>query len=192
MVIGLLVLGGCGTATTTTVNVMPTTAEKVQTGSAATSLKDLLAGGKDQKCTWTVEENGSNMTGTLYISGKKFKQEVTVIDPETKAENQMFSLSDGESIYTWSSAMGTQGFKTSIAEMQNVATGAPTSVPAQGKVDLNKQYQYQCEPWTVGEADLAPPTNVTFTDMASQLQQIKELQQKFGDKLNIPSVPAGN
>jgi uncharacterized protein YceK len=178
IVVSLLVLGGCGTATTLT-NTVPTTA-KTQAGSVATSLKDLLAGGKDQKCTWTLNENGSSMSGTLLISGKKFKQEIIITDPETKAENQMFSLSDGESLYTWGTAMGTQGFKTSIAETQNVATDSSATTPAQGKVDLSKQYQYQCEPWTVSETDLTVPTNITFTDMANQLKQLKDLQKKAG------------
>jgi hypothetical protein len=79
-----------------------------------------------------------------------------------------------------------------MAELENMATGVPTGTPAQGKVDLNKQYQYQCEPWTANETALTPPTDITFTDMSSQLKQLKDLQQKFGGNVNIPSIPAGN
>ena len=181
--VSLLILGGCGPATTLT-KTTPTIA-KTQTEGVATSLKTLLAGGKDQKCTWTAGD--SSNSGTLYISGNKFKQEITTTDPETKTENQMFSLSDGVSVYTWGTAMGTTGFKTTIADMQSGITGTP----AQGKVDINTQYQYQCQPWTANETDLAVPTNITFTDMANQLQQIKNLQQKMGGEVNIPSIPAG-
>jgi hypothetical protein len=45
---------------------------------------------------------------------------------------------------------------------------------------MNKQYQYQCEPWTVNETDLALPTNITFTDMSNQMKQLEELRQKLG------------
>lgn len=174
IIVAALILGGCGPATTLT----NTGSTKTETQGAATSLKDLLTGGKDQKCSWTSVESSSG--GTLLISGNKFKQEVTIIDPETKVENQMFSLSDGEWMYTWSTAMGTQGFKTNIAETQNGVTGAPSTAPASNEVDLNKQYQYKCEPWTVSVADLTPPKEITFTDMASQLQQLKDLQNKYG------------
>jgi len=185
--VGALILSGCGPVTTLT-NTLPTTT-KTQTGGVATSLKELLTGGKDQKCTWTTDDSSSS--GTLLISGNKFKQEITIIDPETKTENQMFSLSDGESVYTWSTAMGTTGFKTSIAATQGENTGSPVPTSIQGGVDLNKQYQYLCQPWTVSQSDLTVPTNITFTDMANQLKNLKDLQQKFGGGVNIPSIPAG-
>jgi hypothetical protein len=177
LIVSLLVLSGCGATKTAVAPVTPTAA--VKTTTLATSLKDLLAGGKEEKCTWTTTDEGGR-TGVLYVSGKKFKQEITMTDAKTKAVDQLYSLSDGESIYTWGSTMGNKGVKISLAEMETLANGATTGAQSQSSVDMNKQYQYQCEPWTVNETDLALPTNITFTDMSNQMKQLEELRQKLG------------
>jgi hypothetical protein len=191
--VGLLVLGGCG-VTTPTAKVVPTEIpSKAETLSTRAALKDLLAGGKEEKCTWTAEENGNNMSGTLYISGKKFRQEEAITDLKTKAVSQLYSLSDGESVYAWGSAMmGGKGFKTSFTELQALVTGIPTGTQTKSGIDLNKEYLYKCEPWTASADLLTPPKEVTFQDMSETLKQMQELQKKFGGKINIPSSEAGN
>ena len=186
LLVSVLVLSGCGVATPSTSS-ESTTVEKTETNSVATSLKELLGGGKDQKCTWTVDDGENAMSGEIMISGKKFRQEVVFVDPETKAENRMFGLSDGEFMYTWSNAMGTQGFKINLAEAESEAKDLPSGEPVEGKIDFNTQYQYKCQPWKVSEADLMPPKEITFTDMADQLKQIKDLQQKYGGNMDIPN-----
>jgi len=182
--ISLLILGGCGAAVNPSTNSGPTTAPataEAKTTTLGTTLKDLLAGGKEEKCTWTADENGRSSSGTLYISGKKFKQNITIVDPKTQATSQMYSLSDGETMYTWGSAMGGRGVKTSFTDLQSMISGTPTGTSTQsGGPDLSKQYNYQCEPWTASDTDFTPPSNVTFTDMSAQLQQMKDLQKKFG------------
>lgn len=185
IVISSFFLSGCQLAKNTTVNNLPTPTPtpEIKTTTAATSLKDLLAGGKAEKCTWVAEDNGNKSSGTLYISGKKFKQEVNITDSETQTVSQFYSLSDGAFLYTWGSAMGTQGFKISLEEMETVAQSASvTDVPSQTQttVDLNKQYQYQCQPWTANETDFSLPTGVAFTDMSEQMKQLEDLQKKLG------------
>lgn len=181
IVISSFILGGCQMTKNTTVNNLPTIAPTaaVKTTTLATSLKDLLTGEKNEKCTWTTEDNG-NQSGTIYVSGKKFKQEINITDSKTQAVSQLYSLSDGTSLYSWGSAMGTRGVKISLAEMETLANSAATGTPSQTTVDLNKQYQYQCQPWTASENDLKLPTDITFTDMSNQMQQLNELRQKLG------------
>jgi len=178
LVISSLIFGGCQTAKNAAVIPTPTTAPS-QTTTLATSLKDLLTGGKEEKCTWTAEDS-SNSNGTLYVSGKKFKQEINITDSKTNTVNQLYSLSDGTSIYSWGSVMGTKGFKISLTEMETLATNAATGTPSQTTVDLNKQYRYQCQPWTASDNDFVLPTNITFTDVSNQMKQLNDLRQKLG------------
>jgi hypothetical protein len=187
MVLSLLILGGCGTTASTSV-VAPTATPTAKTETARTALKELLAGGKTQICTWTSTENGVEMKGTLYVSGKKFRQESETTDAKTKTVSQSFSISDGESIYSWGGAMGKQGVKFSMSSIGNIVTGTPTGASSRTGVNLNQEYQYQCQPWTADETLFTPPADVTFSDMSSL---INNLQKKFGGNVNIPSIPAG-
>ena len=150
------------------------------TETVKSALKDLLSGGKVQKCAWTSDDNGNTSNGTIYISGTKFRQEETTVDDKTKAASQFYSISDGESVYTWGSSMGGKGFKISLATLQNMVNGATTGTPTPGSFDLNKQYDYKCDSWNADESQFVPPKDVTFTDMSLLQQQLKDLQNKFG------------
>jgi hypothetical protein len=185
--VGVLILGGCG-PTAPTVKVEPTITPTPKTETAKAALKDLLAGGKDQQCTWTTVENGSNVSGTMYISGKKFRQDRNITDPKTQAVTQSYNLSDGESVYTWGGTLGTRGIKVSLTTIESVVTGTPSQTPSQVNDVLNQQYQYQCQPWTPDNSQFTPPTEVIFSDMSNLL---KNIQQKFGGDVNIPSIPSG-
>ena len=185
--VGALILGGCGTTTSPTAVVEPTATPTPKTETAKAALKDLLAGGKVQKCTWATDENGSSVGGVMYISGKKFRQERNITDPKTQAVTTSYSLSDGESVYTWGGTMGTRGIKVSLASIENIVTGNPSGTPSQVNAVLDQQYQYQCEPWAADESQFVPPTGVTFSDMDSLLKNL----QKTDVNINIPSIPAG-
>lgn len=195
LVLGMsaLVLGGCGQTAqlgkTQNEEIKPVVSQEKAT--VESTLKDLLAGGKDQKCKWSFTDTNGTMNGTLYISGKKFKQEVTLLDKTTNKDIQMFTVSDGENMYIWNSMTGTTGFKTKITEAQKVADGI-TGAPQQGKVDWEKQYQYKCEAWNASQTDLTPPAGVTFNDMSEQLQKMQDLQKNLGGKFKMPGSEAGS
>ena len=123
----------------------------------------------------------------MYISGKKFRQERNITDPKTQAVTTSYSLSDGESVYTWGGTMGTRGIKVSLASIENIVTGNPSGTPSQVNAVLDQQYQYQCEPWAADESQFVPPKGVTFSDMDSLLKNL----QKTDVNINIPSIPAG-
>jgi hypothetical protein len=178
--IGLLVLGGCGAAKTATVQEAPTATPTPKTETAKTALKELLAGGKVQKCTWSAVENGNDVSGTLYVSGKKFRQESVTTDSKTKALSQNYSLGDGETVYTWGAMMGGRGVKISMASLENMVTGTPSGTPSQVNAVLDQQYQYQCQPWTADESQFVPPTNITFSDMSQLIKNMQQLENKYG------------
>ena len=197
MAISLLVLGGCGASTPTVNNVAPAApsatstpvADAPKTATLGTTLKDLLNGGKDQKCTWVASDDATR-NGILYISGKKFRQDTSMTDVKTKKVGQLFAISDGASIYSWGSVMGgNRGVKTSLTELESMISGTPTGGPVRSSIDMNKQYQYQCEPWTVDATLFVPPTTVNFTDMSKQLEQLNQMKKKLGGQFDIPSIP---
>jgi hypothetical protein len=138
------------------------------------SLKDLMNSGVAKKCTWT-SGNSKNINGTLWISGKKFSQEVNITDDSVNAEDklknyQMSMISDGTWAYTWNTIMPGKGNKMNLAELEKTA---PKDTANSDKVDLEKKTDYKCLPWVVDEAKFALPADITFTDTT---EDIKDMQ----------------
>jgi hypothetical protein len=158
-----------------------------------TSLKDLLALGKDQKCTWSTNNDGQEMSGVMYISGKKFRQEIKIGATAEKKETNVINLSDGNYMYMWSTEMGKNGLKINIDEAEKDADTGKT--PANEKIDFGAKYNYECTPATVTEADLTPPKDVIYQDLGEMMKGLKDLQGKFGDGIDaskfIPTEGAG-
>ena len=185
-----VLLSACGSAQTTIDtskkldDVTPTKAE-VAKKTIAQSLKDLIASGTAQKCIWNVDENGQKMSGTMLISGKKFKQNITITGE--KGDLNTTVISDGVDFYSWSDNSKGVGIKMNLAEAQK---NAPTpGQKSESAVSWDKQYNYDCSPTTVADADFALPTDVTFTDLSAtlkqlqggkmDLEQIKKLQEQY-------------
>lgn len=179
-----LTLSSCGQApASTTTTPSADTPTKSQT-SMKKSLKDLLALGVAQKCTWTVDDSGQTMTGTMLINGNKFKQ-ITTIQTD-KGPFTSTAVSDGENYYSWSDASNGTGMKMNLAEAEK-NTPSPGETPASGSVNWDNQYNYDCSPATVSDADFAIPTDMKFTDL-NEIQNsmknldIEKLKQQFGSQ----------
>lgn len=170
LIVVSLLLAGCSTAAPTANNQpLPT---EIPKKSSFQSLKNLLSSGLAQQCTWKVTENGKNMTGTILINGQKFKQ--TVVVPSEKGNSTTTIISDNVNFYSWSDASKGVGIKMNLAEAQkNVPTSGQKT---EGSVNWDKEYNYDCVPATVSEADFALPTDITFTDLSETL---KGLQNQF-------------
>ena len=171
LILTSLFLSACGT--TPTSEVKPT---EIVKKSISQSLKDLIASGTAQKCIWTTTEDNKTISGTMLISGQKFKQ--TIITGEINT----FNITDGTNFYSWSDGSKT-GLKMNIAETQK---NLPTSAETQSSsIDWNKQYNYDCSPTTVTDADFIPPQDITFTDFSETLKKfqdidLEKLKQEFG------------
>lgn len=178
-----LTLSACGqTPASTTTTPSADTPTSSQT-SVKKSLKDLLALGTAQKCTWTVTDDNQTLTGTMLINGKKFKQ-VTTIQTD-KGPFTTTAVSDGEYYYSWSDASNGVGMKMSLSEAEN-ATPSPDETPASGSVNWDNQYNYDCSPATVSDSDFTLPTDVKFTDFSDiqnsmKNMDIEKLKQQFGE-----------
>jgi hypothetical protein len=147
--------------------------------SQTSSLRELLAAGKSQKCVFTSSRTDDNKvtintSGTIYISGKKMLEEIQVKSNDKEALNiDTRLISDGTTIYTWDANRKNSGIKFKIAEQAAVA-GTKTQNQS---VDLDNKVDMKCSAWALDETKFNVPTDIQFTDLSEMMK-------------NIPTVPA--
>ncbi len=141
------------------------------------SLKDLLSQGTAQKCTWSETTTDGTITGEILVSGKKFKQTSKIANPN--GETQYNMVSDGDWFYTWSndSTTGNMAIKMKMSEVEkesdtDVSDNSPVN-QSSNSVDLDKEVDYQCQPATLSDQDLALPTGIEFIDINDFVNQMK-------------------
>jgi hypothetical protein len=71
-------------------------------------------------------------------------------------------ISDGQTVYVWSSAMA-QGIKMAVSASQSTTTSSSQN-------PYNENVNYTCSPWTPNSSEFALPAGVTFEDMTSLMQ----------------------
>ncbi len=138
----------------------PTVQEQPKTSPSGVTgtLKSLF--GKNQSCTITYPNNGGS--GTIYVSGKKFRGDFTI---KTAGEKEVKSqvLSDGVYTYVWSSESPT-GIKMKID------VTSPTASAQTGNFNLDQEVGLKCSPLVVVDASkFTIPTNIQFTDLSSMI-----------------------
>lgn len=124
------------------------------------SVKDLVSGGRSQKCTF-VSEDGE---GTLYTTGdSKLRADfVSVVDGVSKSNHIMF---DNNFYYFWSgdeetgikmaSAGSDQTTEEKLAENQN------SNLPE----GMETEYDYKCSFWMVDSSKFNLPEGVDFQSL---------------------------
>lgn len=121
------------------------------------SLKDLLASGGSQKCTFS----NSASSGTFYVGGGKSRGDFASTSAGQSVKGHM--IMDGKTSYVWMDGQA-QGFKTSVDANSSASTSGST---ASQSVDANKKMNYSCSPWSVDSSMFSLPASVKFMDMAS-------------------------
>jgi len=120
------------------------------------SLKDLLAAGIPQKCTFKDVLSDVDMEGTTYIANGKMRGDFSsTIEGKTTTGHTIF---DGKTSYVWMDETST-GFKMEVDP--SAETTSETS--AEQGLDLNKTIDYKCSAWLPNESLFTPPSDVTFT-----------------------------
>lgn len=151
-------------------------------GAVNQSLKDLMGSGKNLECSWEFEdpEGKGRTTGLVYIAGNRSRSEVRVRvegEGEELANMDLISINDGQMGYMWNEGQ-TTGSKYNIAEMEKLgeemSQGQENITQNQTQNDWENIYNYQCKNWRVDESKFSVPTNVEFTDMMAQMQQMQE------------------
>ncbi len=132
------------------------------TPGAQMSLKELLASGGAQRCTFTHSVENSESSGVVYVAGGKMRGDFTSVAAGQTMQSHM--IVDGETSYVWTDAMP-QGMKLSFASME-------TQAGSQNKnqsVDVNQKLDYDCSNWAVDQSMFALPAGVTFSDLGALL-----------------------
>lgn len=149
--------------------------------SQTTSMRELMALGKSQKCTVsssTTDDDGTKTesTGVMYFAGGKIAQEVVVTSTDKEMPRiEMSMVSDGSYMYTWNTQEKNQGMKMKITETANESDEDNT--PQSGAVDMDDKLNVKCSPWIADNSKFSVPNDVQFTDLSEMMK-------------NIPTMPA--
>jgi hypothetical protein len=138
-----------------------TSDEAMEGGSFSGNIFTLVSRGGDWKCTWTSEQDGVELDGTVYVSRGKFKSDVEMTGAGMNAVAH--ALGDGQFVYSWSSLLAT-GIKF---PMQDGATGVAVSGTNAQNAQFAKDYNYDCDPWKADLGTFALPSGITFTETAA-------------------------
>lgn len=163
-----------------------TKGQNEQTGAMSTtssSLKDLLALGKSQKCTFSVNTEDQNSSGTFYIAGGKSRGMITAQANGTNINSNI--LYDGDTSYMWQEGTNT-GFKFKVNEQE--AKDAQTQ--AQGNIDPNQKFDMQCEGWSADDSMFVVPNNINFQDFSSVMPQTPSTSANVDNQNNVDVNPA--
>jgi len=180
LVLSVVVLSACGKKETPGAVVQERAEEAVSDQeSLKGSIKDLLGLGKNVECKWSAEDEGMEMSGVAWVSGKKTRTEMKVSTPDGEMES--YFLSDGETAYSWGS-MG-PGFKFKLSDFEQEAEEADFEEGEGQFKDFNKEYEYKCKPWTVDQSKFVVPTGIEFADMGEQLKQMEKQAEEMGESL---------
>lgn len=142
------------------------------------SLKDLIASGVAQKCTFSTSDTSGVSEGTTYVAGGKMRGDFTSTVSGKTTKSHM--IADGKTTYIWVDGEKT-GFKTTFEETATAkpeGTQVSEGTASGGGVDLNQKTDYKCSTWITDSSQFTPPADVKFTD--------------FSQMFNPSSLPVSN
>ena len=164
-----------------------------QESSVKGNLKDLLGMGKNIKCTFSDEQDGVSLDIETYISGNKVRTTTTQKSPD----NETFvydTIMDDTWVYNWDS-MG-NAYKMNLKEMEELAQkysendeSADTSTEMPAVEDIQKEFDYKCNPWVPDNSKFQVPSNINFIDqgeiMEETIQQTEEIKENLQDMCSM-------
>lgn len=166
----VLVLTGCTLKKKTEENKTEASPQGEEEESIMGSLKDLLNRGKNLKCTLEKEQSDkSKMKMTFFVSGNKFKQEVSFDNPSEEQKKLMMQVvSDGKWMYFWNEQDPKNASKMELAKLEQNKEKSQEI----GSVDWEKQYDYKCRAWSGIGVDFNPPAGIEFKDLTAMMEQL--------------------
>src|SRR6185503_11737286 len=127
------------------------------------SLKELLAAGGSQQCSFSSTDatSGARTSATVFVTAGHMRGDFTgQAAGGTAASSHM--IVDGETSYLWSDG-SVQGVKMSFANLDAQASPSGQQQP----VNLDQKANYSCKTWSPDNSTFALPTGVTFTDLSA-------------------------
>jgi hypothetical protein len=139
------------------------TENPVTTETAAQSLRDLIAQGVSQSCTYSTDKS----QGTLYLSDGKIRGNfnMTIVG----SDNQTTRITSHMIIMDSTNYLWTDAAKTGIKMVfdQN-ATPAPAAAPTPSSdFDANAKLNFKCSSWIADPSLFVLPTDVKFMSLGS-------------------------
>ncbi|MBP9855862.1 MAG: hypothetical protein KBC48_00935 [Candidatus Pacebacteria bacterium] len=128
--------------------------------SNSSSLTDLIASKKAQKCTVKHEVAGIESNGTVYVAGGKLRGDFVSTGG---ASANTHVIVDGDNVYTWIDGMG-MGVK--------VATDSAAGASAQQAVSMNQKLNYDCTNWSVDASVFTRPSGITFSEPGAMIPKL--------------------
>lgn len=150
------------------------------------SVKELIAKNIPQKCEMTYSDGVVSTNVEMWIKGEQFKQ-ITVMESPELGLKKMGAVSDGEYIYSWDEDTR-QGSKILIEETQETNIDAE-NVQVSKNVDWDARYDYKCSPAVISDADLAPPSDISFTDMNAEIKKAQEQLENMNLQDLMEDIP---
>jgi len=128
------------------------------------TINELLTMNKPLKCAWKESATGDkDVTNIIYISGKKFYQDVTMSDI-----GHSFTISDGDYLYIWNDF-------NDMASKMKYSQIKTSPVPGQGKTPgasgQEQKRDFICEKWSVDNSVFSPPNDKNFKDVTEEMTQ---------------------
>jgi len=155
-VLAILAIGGFLFTSTRSKKTSSNPQGSSQQANQPSSLKDLLAKGVAQTCSFSNDTN----KGTVYVSGGKVRGDfdVTADGKTTKS----YMIVDGNTSYIWMEGQ-TTGFKTTF-DLQASDQPAATNAAPTESFNANQNLNYNCKPWIVNSAVFTLPAGVNFME----------------------------
>jgi hypothetical protein len=126
------------------------------------TLKELLAAGTPQQCSYSDMTESSSISGTSYISAGKIRGDFTTTAGGKTTAGHMIVID--KTSYIWMDGQ-TTGFKMAFDPTDVQATASSQKQA----VDPNKAMDYKCSSWSVDSAVFVAPTTVKFTDTSAMM-----------------------
>ena len=141
-----------------------------------TSIENLMAENNPVKCIATVTmDDGGKMTGTVYVADGKMRNDAAIENVQGE-KFQSHTIMDEEWLYSWSTGLPDGGIKMKVSDIENMPDEEEED-PSGGVKNLDRNFDFNCNKWTVDESKFVPPSDVNFQDFAQKMQDTQDMTQ---------------
>lgn len=138
---------------------------------------EAMQAGTPMHCTMS----GPDGSMETWVSGEKSKVYGTNVAMGSAGTGYM--INDGEWVYMWQEG-ATEGTKIEVVddeeevveeeEVEEMPEAEVQDFDVQEMMDEFKNYEYECKEERIPDSTFVPPSDVTFTDMMEQMEQMMQ------------------
>jgi predicted small lipoprotein YifL len=154
------------------------------------SIMELMEAGKPLTCAWQDKTDGGDMTGSIFVDGKRFRSDIVMAGKNDEGQDalevEMHNISDGQFVYIWNSMPGSKAMKMDLEKLKKTDTAATEE--EKSSVDLEQELDLNCDSWSVDETVFNLPSDIEFTD---QTDMINAAIESAGNMQNEASAVSG-